>query len=177
MPPGYDVRPLTAEDSAALRAALLRNQDHLQPWLPERPEGFYSEAGIREHVTGALEATQRGGLASWLVWHDQAVVGRVTLSNVVRGVFQSCSLGYWVDHRHTGRGVATGAVRHAVEGAAVLGLHRVEAGTVVHHRASQAVLRRCGFEEVGTARRYLHIAGAWQDHLLFQKILHDDPPG
>jgi ribosomal-protein-alanine N-acetyltransferase len=35
------------------------------------------------------------------------------------------------------------------------------------------VLRRCGFTEYGRAPQYLFIAGAWQDHVMFQRILHD----
>jgi ribosomal-protein-alanine N-acetyltransferase len=38
------------------------------------------------------------------------------------------------------------------------------------------VLRGAGFTEYGLAPRLLFIAGAWQDHRLFQLILHDDPP-
>jgi ribosomal-protein-alanine N-acetyltransferase len=35
------------------------------------------------------------------------------------------------------------------------------------------VLTRAGFERIGVAPSYLHIAGRWQDHVLFQRILHD----
>ena len=34
------------------------------------------------------------------------------------------------------------------------------------------VLRRAGFQEIGLAPDYLQIAGSWQDHVLFQLILH-----
>ena len=44
---------------------------------------------------------------------------------------------------------------------------------MVHNTASQAVLERCGFEEYGVARRFLFLGGAWQDHRLYQRILHD----
>ena len=56
----------------------------------------------------------------------------------------------------------------------VHGLHRVEAATLVGNLRSQAVLRRNGFTLIGTAPRYLRIAGAWRDHLLFQRLA-DDP--
>jgi [ribosomal protein S5]-alanine N-acetyltransferase len=105
------------------------------------------------------------------------VVGQVSIDNVVRGVLQSATIGYWLDHEHVGRGLATAMVAHVVEHARELGLHRLEAGTLVHNTASQAVLRRSGFTEYGTAERFLFIRGAWQDHVLFQRILHDDPPG
>jgi ribosomal-protein-alanine N-acetyltransferase len=68
-------------------------------------------------------------------------------------------------------------VGFAVEQAKERGLHRVEAGTLVHNTRSQAVLRRTGFTEYGVAERMLFIAGEWQDHTLFQRLLHDDPPG
>jgi ribosomal-protein-alanine N-acetyltransferase len=50
------------------------------------------------------------------------------------------------------------------------GLHRLQAGTLLHNAASQTVLRRNGFTPIGVAPRYLRIAGRWQDHLLFQLL-------
>ena len=57
-----------------------------------------------------------------------------------------------------------------------LGLHRLEASTLLANTASQRVLHKCGFELIGTARGYLHIHGEWSDNRLFQRILHDNPP-
>ena len=51
-----------------------------------------------------------------------------------------------------------------------LGLHRVEAGTLVHNVGSQRVLERNGFVRFGLAPQYLRIAGRWQDHVLFQVL-------
>jgi ribosomal-protein-alanine N-acetyltransferase len=51
-----------------------------------------------------------------------------------------------------------------------LGLHRLEAGTLLHNTASQRVLERNGFTRFGLAPKYLSIAGRWQDHVLFQRI-------
>jgi ribosomal-protein-alanine N-acetyltransferase len=51
-----------------------------------------------------------------------------------------------------------------------LGLHRLEAGTLVDNAASRRVLEKNGFEHIGLARRYLHIGGDWRDHLLFQRV-------
>jgi hypothetical protein len=54
------------------------------------------------------------------------------------------------------------------------GLHRVEAATLLDNVASQMVLRRVAFTEIGLAPRYLPIAGEWRDHLLFRRLA-DDP--
>ena len=169
---GYDVRPLTVDDAAALAKSYLRNREHLAPWEPRRRPEFFTESSQRADAEAKLAAAAAGQQDPWVIWHGEEVVGRVNLTNIARGVFQNASLGYWVDHRHTGRGVARAAVWFALQRATELGLHRVEAGTLVHNEPSQVVLRRCGFSEYGRAPQYLFIAGAWQDHLLFQRILH-----
>jgi ribosomal-protein-alanine N-acetyltransferase len=116
-----------------------------------------------------------GLLVAYVLTTDDEIVGRVNLNNIVMGVLRSASLGYWVDVDHVGRGLASGAVEFACAQAQGRGLHRVEAGTLVHNTASQRVLERCGFEQYGMAPRFLYIAGSWQDHLLYQRILHDNP--
>ena len=175
--PGYAVRPPSVDDAAALAQAYLRNRDHLAPWEPVRDEEFFTEAVQHRDVEARIAAAAAGRQDSWVLWHGEEVVGRVNLSNIARGVFQNANLGYWVDHRHTGRGLATAAVGFAVRRGTELGLHRIEAGTLTDNLPSQAVLRRCGFVEFGLAPQYLFIAGAWQDHVMFQRVLHDDDPG
>jgi [ribosomal protein S5]-alanine N-acetyltransferase len=90
----------------------------------------------------------------------------------VYGPLRSANLGYWVDASRNGRGLATRAVAAAVEQAfGPLGLHRLQAGTLVDNVASQRVLEKNGFELIGLARNYLHIGGAWRDHLLYQRTV------
>ena len=107
----------------------------------------------------------------FLIVLDGRAVGVLSVSNLVRGPFQSANLGYWVAQQVNGRGVATRAVGEACRWAfGPAGLHRLEAGTLTDNVASQRVLERNGFERIGLAPRYLHIAGDWRDHVLFQRI-------
>lgn len=175
IPDGYTVRPLEPSDAEALAAAYDRNRAHLEPWDPVRPSDFYTVEGQQEAVFRQLSLVEGGLLATWVLLYDDAVVGRVSLNNIVRGVLASGSVGYWVDHRHTRRGLASALVEHACAEALATGLHRVEAGTMLHNVASQRVLLRAGFEQYGMARKFLFIAGDWQDHNLYQRILHDNP--
>jgi [ribosomal protein S5]-alanine N-acetyltransferase len=172
---GYELRPLSIDDAPAVAAAYARNRAHLAPWDPPRAPEFWTERGQRARIATEVEAVAHGRQAAWAVHHSGQVVGRVTLNNIVHGPFRSAAMGYWVDAAHTGRGVATWAGAFACAEALHLGLHRVEAGTLLHNTASRGVLRRLGFTWFGTAERYLFIAGAWQDHHLYQRILHDDP--
>ena len=89
----------------------------------------------------------------------------------MRGPLQSAIVSYWLDEGHTGRGLASAALGEVVEHAfGELGLHRLEAGTLVDNVASQRVLEKNGFERYGLARRFLLIAGEWRDHVLFERI-------
>jgi len=54
-----------------------------------------------------------------------------------------------------------------------LGLHRIQAGTMLHNIGSQRVLERNGFVRFGVAPEYLNIAGKWQDHALYQVLSTD----
>ncbi len=142
-----------------------------------RSDAFFTEQGQAERVSGQLEEREAGRLAAWVLAVGDEVVGWVALSNVSLGPFRSANLGYWVDARHVGRGLATAAVREACRAAdELLGLHRVEAGTLLVNLASQRVLAKCDFAPIGTAPEYLHIDGQWRDHVIFQRILNDRAP-
>ncbi|MEL7976332.1 GNAT family N-acetyltransferase [Isoptericola sp. F-RaC21] len=175
LPAGVTLRPLRHDDGPALAAAYTRNRAHLEPWEPVRPPAFYDAERQADLVATELGAHEAGRSVPLILERAGAIVGRVNLSDVVRGAFCNAHLGYWVDGALAGRGVMTAAVEAACAHARDdLGLHRVQAATLLHNAASQTVLARTGFDRIGTAPSYLRIAGRWQDHALFQRILHDD---
>ena len=175
LPDGYTLRPLATDDAAALAAAADRNREHLRPWEPARPASFFTEDGQREVVQGRLRQVELGLYDCSLLWRGDEVVGAANLQNIVRGAMQGADVGYWVDHAHLRRGLAVALLEHLVLRGRELGLHRIGGSTMVANLPSQAVLRRCGFEECGRIPRFLFLDGAWRDSLLFNLVLHDDP--
>jgi ribosomal-protein-alanine N-acetyltransferase len=169
------LRPLRLGDGAALASAYIRNRAHLEPWEPLRDPDFYTVASQQAQTRYAVAEHSRGAALRWVLEDaDERIVGRLNVTDIVRGAFQSANVGYWLDAELTGRGLMTRAVRIAAEHARdQLGLHRLQAGTLPENTGSQAVLERAGFERFGFAPRYLRIAGQWRDHVLFQRILHD----
>ena len=162
------VRLVSVADAAELTGLLRANREFLAPWDPIRDEEYFTLDGQRKLIRAALDSEAN---EPHVIEADGAIAGRVNLNNVVRGPFQSANLGYWVSRHLNGRGVATEAVGEIVRIAFDdLGLHRVEAGTLLHNTGSQRVLERNGFVRFGMAPRYLKIAGQWQDHALFQRI-------
>ena len=134
----------------------------MAPFDPVRPEEFFLEA--------QTEIARNSDGLKFAILDDGELAGVITLSNVVYDAFRSANLGYWVDAKRHGRGLATRAVAAVVEHAfGTLGLHRLQAGTLVDNVASKRVLEKNRFELIGLARNYLHIGGEWRDHLLFQR--------
>ena len=166
------LRELTVHDVDAVLAAYERNRGHLLPWEPTRPDDFFTTAEQTRILTTQVQQRAAGTAYPLVLVEGDTVIGRLTLSGIVRGPFQSASVGYWIDADHAGRGLATAALRHVVTHSRDrLGLHRLEAGTLLHNEGSQKVLANAGFEPIGVAQQYLQINGTWQDHLLFQRIL------
>jgi ribosomal-protein-alanine N-acetyltransferase len=165
-------RLVRADDVPRLTELVRTNRLFLAPWEPRREADYFTLTGQRMLVAGALDLFRQGRTVPHVIVDDAgAVVGRVTLTNIVHGAFQSCNLGYWVAQSHNGRGLATEAVASMLEVAfSDVGLHRVEAGTLLHNVASQRVLEHNGFVRFGVAPSYLEIDGRWQDHLLHQAL-------
>jgi ribosomal-protein-alanine N-acetyltransferase len=164
-------RLIHLDDAPALSAALRDNRDFLAPWEPTRDDSYFTEAGQREVISGLLRGFADGTTLPHVIFDGHQVVGRITLTGIVRGPFQSANLGYWVVAAANGRGLATAAVRDIARLAfEELHLHRLEAGTLLHNAASQKVLTRNGFVRFGTAPQYLKIAGRWQDHAMYQLL-------
>ena len=146
------------------------NRAHLQPFSPTFAPDFLDEATWIEQVRVrsrefALGESFRGFL--FLRSAPQPIVGNLNLTQVHRGAFQSCVLGYNLASGEQGKGymteAVTGAVNFAFEN---WKLHRVAANHMPENIRSAAVLKRCGFLVEGHANAYLLINGRWEDHVL-----------
>ncbi len=168
------LRPLRVSDARALRAFNKENSTFLAPWNPRARKG--SDPLSLVDVASGIGAARKNwrqdrGYAFLLTLADAdalTIVGRVTLNNIVRGVFQSTNLGYLVGRAWEGRGLAREAVSAVLRFAFDdVRLHRIEAGIMPHNERSRRLVLALGFEEIGLSRRYLHIDGDWRDHVLY----------
>lgn len=163
------LRTLTPRDVPLLLDFDTRNRHWLAPWEPQRDESYFTALRCLSTIRGDQRTVRRGTGCRWhlfLASHPNRIVGSVGLSNLVGGVFLSAHLGYRLDEHETGKGYMGEAVAAVVDYAfEVLGLHRIEANVMPRNTASRHLLASLGFEEEGLARRYLKIAGVWEDHL------------
>ena len=96
---------------------------------------------------------------------DDAFVGVLNLSEIIRGPLQQAFLGYYAFAPHAGKGYMREAMRLLLRHAfGPLKLHRVEANIQPANGASLALARGAGFMREGFSPRYLKIGGRWCDH-------------
>jgi ribosomal-protein-alanine N-acetyltransferase len=179
------LRPLRLRDAGAWSSLRIANERWLSPWEgrpPGSPDAAWSERHSPAVYTAMLRGLRRearaGRTLPCAIVHDGRLAGQVTVGNVVRGAFDSGYVGYWVDGRLAGRGIATTAVALLVDHCFdVVGLHRVEANVRPENAASLRVVEKLGFVQEGVHRRYLHIDGAWRDHTAWALLREDVPEG
>jgi ribosomal-protein-alanine N-acetyltransferase len=146
---------------------------HLDRWSPPVGPAFFTEAFWAERLALALDEFHAGRSARFVVQElpaealDAPIVGTCNYTNIVRGPFQACYLGYQVDREHEGRGFMAETLR--ATNAFVfdtLRLHRIMANYRPENARSARLLERLGFTREGLARDYLFIDGAWRDHVM-----------
>lgn len=176
------LRPYRRRDAGEWSAVRRTNEAWLAQWEPTPPGGSWTELNspiAYRAVYRDLRATARTGSAMpfavcLLSSGGERLVGQLTLGNIVRRALCSAYAGYWVDHRVAGRGVIPTALALAVDHAFRSGgLHRVEVNIRPENVASRRVVEKLGFREESYLVRYLHIDGAWRDHIGYALTTED----
>jgi ribosomal-protein-alanine N-acetyltransferase len=139
---------------------MVHDSRHLhRPWTypPERPDQF------EELVARA----RRDDFVCLLAWTKETreIAGVFTISQIVRGAFQSAYLGYYASGRTARQGYMREAMELLLDHAFNdLRLHRIEANIQPGNAPSIALARGAGFRLEGYSPRYLLIGGQWRDH-------------
>ena len=164
------IRLADAADVPEIIRYYRENRDHLQPFSPVFASDFLDEPLWLDQVRNRAQEVAAGfGFRAFLFPRATPswIIGNLNLTQVHRGAFQSCVLGYNLAAGEQGKGYMTEAVRAAVGFAFdTWKLHRVAANYMPRNTRSAAVLERCGFKTEGRAPAYLFINGRWEDHVL-----------
>ena len=165
---------LTPEYTKGVLEYCIRNKDHLKDFEPLRDESFYTIEVQKRILIENFKQYLNGISMNFGIFKEGKLIGKIQLSNIINGVFKSAFIGYSLDKDEQGNGYMRDAVETIVEYAFYdLGLHRIEASTLINNVKSQNVLKACGFVDLGINKNYLYINGNWEDHITFYKIKED----
>ncbi|MBO1756130.1 GNAT family N-acetyltransferase [Allobranchiibius sp. CTAmp26] len=162
------VRTVVHDDLAGYQRAVRGSWDRIGAWNPVSAVDLEWHLGRQstEHRTFLIHATEPTDE------HD--IVGKVNVSNVVRGRFQNGTMGYDAYDPYAGRGLFAEGLRLVVDLAFAgegrgMNLHRVEANVRPGNTRSAGVLRSLGFRREGHVRSMLLLESGdepaqWRDH-------------
>jgi ribosomal-protein-alanine N-acetyltransferase len=170
----------SADEAEAAAEFQRRCRAGFAPWEPPRPESFYTAAFWRGRLSEHRAEAEAGrSLSLFLFAHGEPAraLGFAHFSQIVRGPFQACYLGYGIDPAAQGQGLMAEALGAGLDVVFTrLLLHRVMANYRPENVRSARLLARLGFVVEGLARDYLFIDGAWRDHVLSARINPAAPP-
>lgn len=145
------------------------NEEFLKPWEPLRDRSHYHPSGWSSRLQ-LMTDMHRQGTAFHFLLLDKAeneVMGVANYSNVIRGVFHACFLGYSLGKKWQGQHYMQEALEPTLRYMQrQQGMHRIMANYMPHNQRSGQLLARLGFEKEGYAKEYLMINGRWRDHVL-----------
>jgi ribosomal-protein-alanine N-acetyltransferase len=167
-------------DIAPYRRAVEQSRPRLARWNPVDPDDLARALPLqsRGRRTFLIHALAPEG--------DHDIVGKVNISDVVRGRFESGAMGYDAYDPYAGRGLFAEGLRLVLsllftpETAGGMGLHRVQAAVQPGNVRSAGLLRSLGFQREGFSPRMLWLPDAngndaWCDHDSYA-MLRDEWP-
>jgi len=145
-----------------------RNRVFLEKLSPLRDDEFYTLSYQEKILKNNIDSFENGSNYMFYIFlkDKDLLIGHIGLSNIVRGVFLSCFMGYSLDKDYINNGYMSYAIKETINFAFNnLKLHRIEANVMPHNLPSLRVLEKNNFTSEGLAKKYLKINGKWEDHV------------
>jgi ribosomal-protein-alanine N-acetyltransferase len=172
------LRPLRLRDSAAWSEVRSANVAWLAPWEATSPTGPLVATSFPRLVRSLAHQGRTGISMPFVLEWRGSLAGQVTVGAIEWGSLRSANIGYWLDGRLAGQGLMPQAVAMVVDHCfGVAHLHRVEVNIRPENGPSRRVAEKLGLRCEGLREGYLHIGGAWRDHLSYAITAPEVPGG
>lgn len=163
------VRLVHDRDAWPLAAYYAENRRFLKPWEPIRDDSHCYPSGWQARLAMINDMHRQGNACYFALFNadETEIYGVANFSNIVRGSFYACYLGYSLGEKWQGQGMMFEALSSAIRYMQrTEHIHRIMANYMPHNHRSGELLARLGFEKEGYAKDYLLIDGVWRDHVL-----------
>jgi L-amino acid N-acyltransferase YncA len=155
------VRPARTEDGPAWAA--IYNQG-----IEERQATFETRLRTAEElsvqIARTIVAERDGRVVGW------ASISPYSTREAYAGVGE---FSIYVDRGARGSGVGRRLLEDLCHHAEELGFHKLTSKVFPANDASLALMRRCGFRDVGVHRRHARLDGEWRDVVVVERLLGD----
>lgn len=142
----------------------IANKEHLKNGGGKVPQTELQVRAVYDHW---LDNIRKDSEVRFFILLDEAIIGVVGISNIIRGAFHAAYLGYHLAEEAQNKGYMTEALEAIIEFSfSALNLHRLMANYRPENKASESVLKKLNFVTEGLAKDYLLVNGQWSDHVL-----------
>ena len=105
---------------------------------------------------------------------NKNLLGGINISNIQRGVIQTCNIGYWLGEKNTGNGYMEESIKAIIPYIyEQLKIHRIQAFTLEDNIASRKLIEKVNFTKEGTLREAMKINNEWKDHVIYSLLVTD----
>lgn len=146
-----------------------RNRNFLSEWEAQRSEAFFTLEYQRNLLQKDWHSYENG--QSYKLWifkkdNPEKIIGCISFNHIIRGILQSCILGYKLDEKEANMGYIKEGLRKAIEIAfEKLKLHRIEAPIMPKNLASMEAVKKLDFINEGLSPKMIKVNGVWEDHV------------
>ena len=158
-----------ASHAAAAHAYQVAQWPHFKQWFPPAPPDVETLQYWQQQVFSCQEAFAQGSAIRLWISPKSApdkVIGSIGYSQIFRGPFCNCVLGYQLAREVEGQGLMQEALQTSIRYMFhEQKLHRINANYRPENARSGRLLARLGFRIDGFAKNYLFIDGDWRDHI------------
>ncbi|ELY3812404.1 50S ribosomal protein L7/L12-serine acetyltransferase [Cronobacter sakazakii] len=175
---------LTVNDNLALHAVHERFAEPLfalvqrnKAWLQKAmnwPQYVTKIEDTRQTIQSNMMLHQRGYAKMFMILLDGEMVGVLSF-NQIEPTNKTAYIGYWLDERHQGRGIISGALQTMMAHYAQTGeVRRFVIKCIVTNAASNRVAQRNGFTLEGRLKEAEYLNGQFHDQHIYARIIDAD---
>jgi L-amino acid N-acyltransferase YncA len=153
------VRAARHEDAAAWAEIYNQGIEERQATFETAPR---SGADLMAQIERTIVAERDGQVIGW------ASIGPYSSREAYAGV---ADFSIYVDQAARGGGVGRRLLTHLATFAEHQGYHKLTSKIFPENEASLALMRSCGFRDVGIHRRHARLDGDWRDVVVVERLL------
>lgn len=170
------IRSAGDSDVSAIVKYIGLNKKFHAPYVSKVEDDFFTEEYWNKKIDKVIEDTKNDEAYRFYIFKKEdegKIIGSISFTNIQRGPFQACNLGYLLDESEQGHGYMTEALSAAIQYAfRELNFHRIMANYIPQNKKSEKVLKKLGFIREGVSKDYLLLEGKWKDHILTSLVNH-----
>lgn len=166
-----ELKILNADDAQLVLDFYKKNGDIFEKYEPVIGDNFYTIEHQRKLLDFEYKNIMKLVMVRYWIFekgNPHRVIGTVSFRNIVRPIYESCTVGYKMDRDYMNKGYCSEALSNTIPLLTnELGIHRFEALILPDNAPSIHMVEKLGFKYEGILRDKIIIGGERLDHCMY----------